>query len=558
MTLRLKFFLVTLSSLIFLSLVLLSVVSNRMSHFQQEVLSDLEETYVSERQNKLRSVVDTAYTAIKPFIDTLEGDALQSELANTIKNLRFVDGDPDSYFYIHNMKGVVIAHGSNPDNVGKSQWDLKNAKDQYIVRDIVTSAKSGDGFTVFDGYRPTEDDFFPKMTFSRYIPSLDYALTTGFYIDDIHQILASKRAELEANSMNLLIVVTVITVLVVILFSVLGYFLIVKSLLPLEKMGQQLERLASDDGDLTARLDVTTKDEIGIAAASFNRFVSKLQVIVKEVTDVSARISTASVTSEALNKESQVKINNQLDQVSMVATAIEEMSSATQEIANEAVRTRQVVNDCSNSASKGMEVVELTKGSIDTLSAEIRQTEGYVAQLNENAVQISHIVDTIQNIAEQTNLLALNAAIEAARAGEQGRGFAVVADEVRNLAQKTTLSSDEVKEIITSLQSITAKTTDSIEVTAASVTDSVQRINDVNSAIVEINSSVSTIQDMATHIASASEQQSAVSSEVAENISNVKVIADTLTSNAKEQLDEAVSLNSNVQVIEEHLHKFKV
>ncbi|MEP0072020.1 MAG: cache domain-containing protein [Marinomonas sp.] len=193
MTLRLKFFLVTLSSLIFLSLVLLSVVSNRMSHFQQLFLSDLEETYISERQDKLRGVVDTAYTSIKPFLDTLEGEALQFELENTIKNLRFEDKNPDSYFYIHNMKGVVIAHGSNPDNVGKSQWDLKNAKNQYIVRDIVTSAKSGDGFTVFDGYRPTEDDFFPKMTFSRYIPSLDYALTTGFYIDDINKILLSKK-----------------------------------------------------------------------------------------------------------------------------------------------------------------------------------------------------------------------------------------------------------------------------------------------------------------------------------------------------------------------------
>jgi len=557
MTLKTKFFLVSFASVALLGLILLATVANRTMHFQTQVLDNLRQTYIAEKQDKLKGVVDTAYTSIKPLLSTLQGDQLKAALAAKIQDLRFEEGNPNSYFYIHDMKGVVIAHGSNPKNVGKSQWDLKNSKNQYIVRDIVTSAKSGDGFTIFDGYKPTEDAFFPKMTFSKYIPSLGYALTTGFYIDNIDKALESEKTRLDIEFNRLMIAVSLITLVIGILVSVAGYILINKSLQPLHHMGRELHSLSSDNGDLMVRLDVINNDEIGKAATSFNHFISKLQVIIQELTQVSIKLSDSSVESESLNKESQTKIVHQLDQVSLVATAIEEMSAATREIANEAERTSQVVNTCSNSANEGMKIVELTKQSINQLNDEVEETQSYVGQLNDNALQIVQIVDTIQNIAEQTNLLALNAAIEAARAGEQGRGFAVVADEVRNLAQKTTTSSDEVKNIIASLQSITLKTTESMNVTSKSVTASVDQINDVSETISEINSSINEIQQMATQIATASEEQSVVSGDVAESTSNVRDIADELTGNANKQLDEAIKLNLGIQQIKQQLNQFK-
>ena len=327
MSLKNKIFIVSLSSIAFLGLILLMVMTNRMNVYQSHVIEDLRSTMMAEKKEKLQAVIDTAYSTLQPVFSTEKGDELKRALSENVKNLRFIEGNPNSYFYIHDKNGVVIAHGSNPKNVGKSQWDLKNSKNQYIVRNIVKSAISGDGFTIFDGYKPTEDAFFPKMTFSRYIKSHGYALTTGFYIDDIEKALVQKKEKLDSDYHTLMITVIAVTIIMALLLSALAYLLISRATKPLEEIGNQLEELSAGNGDLTVRLPVRGNDEIGKVAQAFNGFVSKLQETIQQLSDISQHLAGNASHVEKKNLQAQSQIDRQLEQVNMVATAIEEMSS---------------------------------------------------------------------------------------------------------------------------------------------------------------------------------------------------------------------------------------
>ena len=227
------------------------------------------------------------------------------------------------------------------------------------------------------------------------------------------------------------------------------------------------------------------------------------------------------------------------------------------EIARDVELTASEIDNCAKNTNNGQHTAQQAKGAIELLDSEIKSTAGYVIQLNQNTSQISQIIETIQAIAEQTNLLALNAAIEAARAGEQGRGFAVVADEVRNLSQKTTSSADEIKEMIFGLQTITDKTTESIKMTEASVTSSVELINNVSVQFDGISESVYKVQQMSGQIATASEEQSAVSNEIAKNTTEVRDITELLTKEAEEGAERAISVNTKVQHMNTQLEQFR-
>ena len=332
---------------------------------------------------------------------------------------------------------------------------------------------------------------------------------------------------------------------VVLLLSVLAISWLVNLLLgPLGRVSQALARIADGNGDLTQRIEVDTQDEVGVLADSFNRFVGSQHQLISHIRQLASELDADAERSLKTNHIAVSELQRQQQEVAMVATAVTEMASATNEIAANAENTATAAQQSAASSFQGKELVNKTRSSINSLADEVAQATDVIEDLSRHAQSISSILATIQGIAEQTNLLALNAAIEAARAGEQGRGFAVVADEVRVLSRRTQDSTQEVHATIETLQRTTAKAVSLMESSQMLAGNSVEDANAAAKALEEITQAVNVISDMAGQIATAAEEQTQVTGEITQNTVAIKDVTDEITEAAKSDLTQAQGLKA--------------
>jgi len=314
---------------------------------------------------------------------------------------------------------------------------------------------------------------------------------------------------------------------------------------PLKTVSDALQTIANGNGDLTQRIPLNTQDEIGRLATNFNRFVGSLSELISHVRGLARDIDSEADQGLKRSQGSVRELSRQQQELTMVATAVTEMASATQEIANNAEQTAAAAIQSSARSESGKSLVNKTRESITQLSDDISDATEVITQLDRHAQEINGILATIQGIAEQTNLLALNAAIEAARAGEQGRGFAVVADEVRVLSQRTAASTTEIQSTIETLQRTTQKAVGMMAKSQNMAAHSVQDALDASTALEEITRAVSSISDMANQIATAAEEQSHVTGEITTNVTAIKDVADELANDSIHAQDDANKLQAH-------------
>lgn len=298
-------------------------------------------------------------------------------------------------------------------------------------------------------------------------------------------------------------------------------------------------------GDLTQRAEIKTNDEIGNLAGAFNRFVENLSNIVSEVMHQSNQVATAAEQLSAITVETSQGVQQQTDEIRQVATAMDQMSATVVEVASNAENASQSAEDGNSEANNGRQVVSATISAISELATDVESSSTVIENLKGDSENIGTVLDVIKNIAEQTNLLALNAAIEAARAGEQGRGFAVVADEVRTLAQRTQQSTTEIESLITALQGGAQQAVNVMVQSREKAEDTVNQAQQAGESLNAINQSVGSILNMNTQIASAAEEQSATTAEITRNINNIQGIAEQ-TAQGSDQIATASNELSNL------------
>ncbi|MFL0809669.1 MAG: methyl-accepting chemotaxis protein [Agarilytica sp.] len=530
-----------------LSILILSVLIP-MCLLQIHELSNNRDMLYQERKAETKQVVEAAFGIMEYWGNkSTRGEISKEEAQNiVIEQLKALRYDGKQYFWINDRRPFMIMHPYKPALDGT---DISKNADPTGKRLFVEMVKvvdqSGEGYVDYAWPKPGESKPSDKISFVKLYKPWGWILGTGIYTDEVESIFWGKvRKFIGLLALNL------------VLIFFLSFQITSVIVNAAKKLRHSFEQIASNK-DLTLRTDVTSNDEFGQTGIAVNNMLDSFQNGISTVSGSVNNVTSASTQLKADAQKTHDDVERQHREIEQVASAIEEMSATTRDVSSNIQQTAASTQEASDKSTEGLNIANEARETILVLSQEVERAASAVQDIEEESNNIGAILDVIRGISEQTNLLALNAAIEAARAGEHGRGFAVVADEVRNLSQRTQDSVTDIEEKVRSFQDGSQNAVSAMTTGSAQANQSVEKITKVSGVLSQINDTMQKINATSGQIATAAEQQSAVANEVSQNISKISTLAESTANRSTQSAQASETLVNLSQKLKAVTDEFK-